>query len=158
VNGRFFRVVVDGCRAQDGSRSSGYSMLLVTTWFAALGMAATVAQAADPMRGQQLYEARCIACHSLDENGPGPRHRGVYGCMAGTQAGYDYSPALRRSALLWNVANLDLWLADPTALVPGNKMVVRLANDPQDRADLIAYLKTATENPRECQTPNRSGR
>lgn len=99
---------------------------------------------ADRARGERLYGARCGACHSLDENGPGPRHRGLFGRRAGTQPGFDYSDALRRSNLVWTGETLDRWLANPNALVPGNKMVVQLANDAVDRADLIAWLRSAT--------------
>lgn len=107
--------------------------------------------ALDAKRGKTLYESRCGACHSLDDNGPGPRHRGVFGCRAGTQAGFGYSDALKKSGIVWDVAALDRWLADPNALVPGNTMAVKLANVPKDRADLIAYLETATSNKRTCE-------
>jgi cytochrome c len=96
----------------------------------------------DAARGASLYDSRCGACHSPDDNGPGPRHRGVAGRPAATQPGFDYSDALRRSGLVWTDANLDAWLANPNALVPGNKMAVRLASDAQDRGDLIAFLKS----------------
>lgn len=106
--------------------------------------------AADAKRGEGLYAARCGACHSIDENGAGPRHRGVFGCPAGGQPGYDYSDALRKSGIVWNASALDRFLADPNALVPGNKMAVRLANDSNDRADLIAYLKSAADGGPKC--------
>jgi cytochrome c len=101
----------------------------------------------DAQRGAALYAARCGACHSLDEHGPGPRHRGLIGRRAGGEPGepgYDYSPALRASKVVWTKATLDRWLANPSAFIPGNKMVVQLANDPGERADLIAWLTTAT--------------
>ncbi len=109
-----------------------------------IAQAATAAPAPDPARGAELYAARCGACHSIDDNGAGPRHRGLFGRKAGTQPRYDYSPALRAAGFIWNRRTLDRWLADPNALVPGNKMVVQLAADPQDRADLIAWLRLAT--------------
>lgn len=95
-------------------------------------------------RGNTLYTARCGACHSIDEHGAGPRHRGLMSRRAGSQPGFDYSPALKASRLVWSPQLLDRWLSNPNALVPGNKMVVQLANDPVDRADLIAYLESAT--------------
>lgn len=98
----------------------------------------------DPARGAELYAARCGACHSIDDNGPGPRHRGLFGRQAGTQAGYDYSPALRASGITWERETLNRWLADPSELIPGNKMVVQLADSPMDRADIIAWLRVAT--------------
>ncbi|HEY0881708.1 MAG TPA: c-type cytochrome [Archangium sp.] len=103
-----------------------------------------LAAAPDAARGEQLYTARCGACHSLDEHGAGPKHRGVFGRKAGSEPGFEYSQALRNSKLTWNAKTLDAWLKNPNALVPGNKMVVQLANDPKDRADLIAWLKKAS--------------
>jgi cytochrome c len=99
----------------------------------------------DPAHGEQLYQSRCGACHSVDENGPGPRHRGVVGRKAATQPGFDYSDALRQSGVIWTEAELDSWLSNPNARVPGNKMAVQLANDPRDRADLIAYLRSVSK-------------
>lgn len=105
----------------------------------------------DAKRGQDLYTARCGACHSVADNGAGPRHRGLFGCRAGTQAGYDYSEALRKSGIVWSDKMLDRWLADPNSMVPGNKMVVRLAEAAADRADLIAYLRVATRGAGRCE-------
>lgn len=102
------------------------------------------APAADAERGAELYSARCGGCHSIEANGAGPRHKGLFGRSAGTQPGFNYSSALRQSEIVWTAERLDRWLANPSALVPGNIMVVQLANDPADRADLIAYLKKAT--------------
>lgn len=113
----------------------------------------------DAARGKALYETRCGACHAIDDNGPGPRHRGVLGRLAGTQPGYDYSPALRRFAKRWTEARLDRWLENPSALVPGNKMVVQLAPSPLDRRDLIAYLRAAASpQPPPEPTPSKGGR
>lgn len=103
--------------------------------------------AADPTRGEGLYLARCGGCHSLDENGAGPRHRGLFGRVAGTQPGFDYSPALKASKVRWTEASLNRWLTNPTALVPGNKMVVQLVPEARDRADVVAYLKRVTAGP-----------
>ena len=93
----------------------------------------------DPARGKTLYQA-CAACHSIDENDVGPKHRGVVGRHAGSIADYTYSPALKRSEITWDEATLDRWLTNPSALVPGTKMFFKL-DDPQARADVIAYLK-----------------
>lgn len=94
----------------------------------------------DPSRGLAIYQG-CMGCHSLDENDVGPKHRGVVGRRAASVPGYAYSPALRASRMTWNEANLDAWLADPQRLVPGTKMYFSVAGA-QDRADIIAYLRT----------------
>jgi cytochrome c len=98
--------------------------------------------AADEKRGKQLYESRCIGCHSLDENRAGPAHRGVFGRKAGSAKGYDYSDALKKSKVIWNERTLDRWLANPEALIPGQKMGFTVPEQ-RDRADLIEYLQRA---------------
>lgn len=95
----------------------------------------------DPARGAALYDDQCSACHAPDEDRSGPHHRGVIGRRAGSVAGFDYSEALAVARFTWSDATLDAWLADPQALVPGQRMDVAI-EDAQDRADLIAYLKT----------------
>lgn len=117
--------------------------LLVTApaAFLAAGVAVAAVRAdADPERGAQLYESRCIGCHSLDANRVGPMHRGVYGRRAGTVPGFDYSPALKKAALVWDAATLDRWLTNPQALVPGQRMNFRVSAE-RDRADIIAFLR-----------------
>ncbi len=113
--------------------------------FLGVALGCTGALGADSKRGETLYVSRCGACHSIDENGAGPQHRGLFGRKAATQKGFDYSQALRSSEIVWTDKTVDRWLANPNAFVPGNKMVVQLANDPADRAALIAYLKTASK-------------
>lgn len=63
------------------------------------------------------------------------------GRLAGSVPGFAYSPALRSSGLTWDTQTLERWLANPEALVPGQRMGYRLA-DAQERADIIAYLAT----------------
>ena len=92
----------------------------------------------DPVHGQVVYQV-CMGCHSLDEDDVGPMHRGVVGRVAGAVHGYAYSPALKNSGLTWDASNLDRWLTNPQALVPGAKMFFALPNA-KDRADVIAYL------------------
>lgn len=95
----------------------------------------------DPAHGQALYRSQCAACHSVDYNGVGPAHKGVFGRRAGTLANYNYSPALKAAGVMWTEASLEQWLSDPERLVPGQKMGF-MVQSAQDRADLIAYLKT----------------
>lgn len=96
--------------------------------------------AGDAVRGRQLYESRCVACHSIDDNRAGPAHKGVFGRKAGLARGFDYSPAVRASRLTWNEKTLDRWLANPEKLIPGQKMGFSVP-EAQDRADLIEFLK-----------------
>ncbi len=106
-----------------------------------LPASAALAGSGDAARGKQAYEARCGGCHSEVADRIGPRHAGVVGRRAGSVAGFAYSDALVRSGLTWNAQSLDRWLADPEAVVPGQRMGYRLA-DAQARADIVAYLAT----------------
>jgi cytochrome c len=108
---------------------------------AALLAAALSAHAGDAARGAMLYEARCTACHSPQADRIGPRHAGVVGRRAGSVPGYDYSPALAAATFRWDAKSLERWLADPEAVVPGQKMGYRVG-EAKDREDLVAFLST----------------
>jgi len=95
----------------------------------------------DAVNGQQLYERRCVACHSVNESRVGPKHRGVFGRKAGSVPDYDYSSALKKSRIVWSDATINKWLENPEKLIPGQKMGF-LVPSPNDRSDLTAYLKT----------------
>ncbi len=108
----------------------------------AVALPCSAAQAGgDAVNGKQVYAARCIACHTIDASVAGPAHRGVVGRKAGSVAGFDYSPALKASRLVWNERNLDRWLSNPEGLIPGQRMFYSVPGA-KERADLIAYLKT----------------
>jgi cytochrome c len=103
----------------------------------------------DPMRGERAFQ-RCFACHSVDPGETarldGPSLFRLIGRRAATVPGFDYSPALRAAGaqgLVWDAAALDRLIMDPEAVVPGIRMgpVGRL--DPEERADIIAYLARA---------------
>lgn len=96
--------------------------------------------AGDPGRGADLYEQRCIGCHSLDANRVGPKHRGVVGRKAGAVPDFAYSNGVRRSGVVWDEATLERWLANPQAVIAGARMGARVG-EAADRADLIAFLR-----------------
>lgn len=106
--------------------------------------AGSVAHAAgDPGRGRAIYE-HCMGCHAIGYEVVGPDHAGLYGRKSGSLPSYDYSPAMRAAGLTWDAATLDRFLANPRGVVPGTKMGFAGVPDPDERADLIAYLKQAT--------------
>lgn len=106
------------------------------------GTAALAAPAGDAARGEALY-ARCFACHSLEADRTGPRHCGLFGRRAGSVPGFDYSPAMRASGIVWDARTLDRFLAAPLAAVPGTSMGYAGIASAQERADLIAFLRAA---------------
>lgn len=102
--------------------------------------------AADPDKGQVLF-LQCRACHSLEAGGAnkvGPNLHGVFGRKAGLAPGYAYSEAFTRATIVWSDETLDEWLIRPSDLLPGNRMVFVGIRKPEDRANLIAYLKRET--------------
>ncbi len=117
-------------------------------WIVALGLGLLAAPAlAQTPPGNaatgKLVFLQCQACHAVQAGAPalvGPDLFGVYNRKAGAAPGYTYSAALKSSGLVWTAANLDRWLTDPSALVPGTKMAfVGIPSAPL-RADVIAYL------------------
>ena len=103
----------------------------------------------DAAAGQRIY-IFCQSCHSINEGGlnkVGPNLYGVFGQQAAQVEGYTYSDALSSSEVVWTADMLDQWITRPAALVPGTTMVFAGVNNPQQRADLIAYLQTAGGTP-----------
>ncbi len=98
----------------------------------------------DPAKGEEIYR-RCQGCHSIDRNRIGPMHKGLFGRTAGTVPGFSYSDAMRNSGIVWSEQTLDQFLQGPRKMVPGTKMTYAGVPDAQERADLIAYLKQATQ-------------
>jgi cytochrome c len=102
--------------------------------------------AGDPEAGAQVFRT-CAACHTLEPGAhrTGPSLAGVFDRKAGTAEGFHrYSDALRSADLVWNENALNTFLADPQAFLPGNRMTFPGLADAQARADVIAYLQTAT--------------
>ena len=97
----------------------------------------------DAKAGEAIY-SRCLGCHAVEYNRTGPKHCGIVGRRAGSVPGYEYSPAMKRSRLVWNEKTLDRFLADPLKTVPGTTMTYAGVPDQKDRSDLIAYLGKQT--------------
>jgi cytochrome c len=117
---------------------------------AATGTVAATPGTAEVERGQAIY-ARCMACHAIDANRTGPQHCGLFGRRAGTAPGFDgYSQALRASGIVWDAKTLDVFLKDPLGTVPGTAMVYAGVKDDAERADLIAFLRAATQPGKTC--------
>lgn len=109
----------------------------------AIGGSAMAQQSSgDPVRGKTVY-ARCAACHDLNTGATrlGPSLKGVVGRTSGTMPNFNYSQALKDTAVVWNAQSLDAFLSGPSKYVPGNRMAFPPLASPQDRADLIAFLE-----------------
>jgi cytochrome c len=101
---------------------------------------------ADLANGQSKF-AQCRSCHTIAPDGAdmtGPALHGVFGRVAGTKPGYNYSDALKAAGFTWEPQHLDHWIANPRTALPGTKMTFAGLEDPKDRKDLIAYLMIET--------------
>ncbi len=101
------------------------------------------AAAGDLVAAGKAAFATCAACHGVEPgvaSGIGPNLNGVVGRAAGSLAGFSYSRAMAGSGITWNEAELEAFLANPAAKVPGTAMVAGQIADPQRRAAIVAYL------------------
>jgi cytochrome c len=114
-----------------------------------VGVAVSAAEVAatkgDAGRGQTVFTQQCAVCHAVEQeyHKEGPSLHGVYGRRAGKAPFFPRYKALKNSPVVWDEQSLDAWLADPRGFVGGQDtgMTGRMA-DAQQRADVIAYLRT----------------
>lgn len=109
----------------------------------AMTMSAGVAKASgDAEAGKKVFK-KCKSCHNTDHKDKvGPGLQGVFGRAAGATDSKKYSSALKESGLTWDEATLDKFLAKPKDLVKKTKMSFAGLKKEDDRANVIAYLKT----------------
>ena len=92
--------------------------------------------------GRTFYARRCGACHSIDTNRIGPRHRGVHGRVAGSLTDYNYSAALRGADIIWDEETLlSLFHKGPDVYLPGTKMPMQRIPRRNDLVQLIDYMR-----------------
>ena len=100
---------------------------------------------ADVDHGKQVFNL-CRSCHVIAPgaaSSTGPNLHEAWGAKAGQRPGFAYSDVLKATGWTWDTARLDHWLTDPQAAVPGTKMTFTGLRDPDDRRDVIAYLRLA---------------
>ena len=99
----------------------------------------------DAAKGEKVF-VQCKACHVRDEgvNRIGPSLHNIVGRKAGTVADFAYSEANKNSGVTWDEETLFKYLEAPQKFMPGTKMTFAGLKQPQDRADVIAYLKTGS--------------
>lgn len=107
-----------------------------------------LAQAAgDAAAGADVFK-KCRACHQVGpdaKNAVGPILNGLFGRKSGTIEGFAYSDANKEAGakgLVWTEEAFAKYIEDPRAFMPGNKMAFVGVKDPDDRKDLIAFLRT----------------
>jgi cytochrome c len=131
------------------------AILLLTTCHA-------MAEQGTAARGERMYRA-CVACHSLEPNRnmTGPSLAEVWNRKAGSLASFPrYSSALKSSGIIWTDDTLDEWIKNPQHFIAGNTMTFPGMKDARQRADLLAFLKDATQPgraPKTAQGDNQMG-
>ena len=115
---------------------------------------------ADPAKGADVFK-KCGACHTDQKGGPngiGPQLWDVVGRPRATEAGFAYSDALKGKPGAWDWDSLGQWLKSPKEFAPGTKMTFAGLSNPQDRANVIAYLNTQSDAPKPLPTACRACR
>lgn len=105
----------------------------------------TLMATADVAAGEKQIK-KCTACHTFDKggkNGVGPNNFGIVGANIAHRSDFSYSATLTAMKdKKWTEQALSEFLTNPKKFAPGNKMAFAGIKNPQDRANLIAYLKT----------------
>ncbi|OBY25533.1 c-type cytochrome [Leisingera sp. JC1] len=108
----------------------------------------------DPEAGKVVF-AKCKGCHQVGEgaeNKIGPHLNGIFGRKAAGLDRFNYSKSLARagnSGLEWHADTLSAYIENPRAFASGTRMSFRGLKDPKDRANVIAYLREFSDNPRD---------
>jgi len=109
---------------------------------------ATLLATADIAKGEAVFK-KCAACHTIAQGGPngiGPNLWASMGKPHGHVAGFSYSDALKSVPGNWDFEGMDKWLANPKKYAPGTKMTFAGLGNPEERANLIAYLNAQGSN------------
>jgi cytochrome c len=105
---------------------------------------------ADATKGEAVFK-KCAACHNADKGGSnalGPNLWGILGEPVGKGHGFAFTEALAGKGGNWDWANLSEWLANPKKFAPGTKMTFAGLSNPEDRANIIAFLNAHSDAPR----------
>jgi len=104
----------------------------------------------DPAKGEQVFK-KCTACHNADKGGAnalGPNLWGIIGEPVGKGHGFPFSDALAGHGGVWDWNTLSDWLANPKKFAPGTKMTFAGLSNPEDRANVIAFLNARSDAPK----------
>ncbi len=130
-------------------RAPGIFLGLLLASLSALGSELEARLAlADADRGRLLF-GPCRTCHYPEAfmgHNTGPNLSGIFGKVAGKQAGFEfYSEGFKAAEFVWTPQLMYAWLENPMAMFPDSRMMSLGVPDAQSRADLIAFLLEATD-------------
>ena len=103
----------------------------------------------DMAAGEKVFK-KCAACHTAEQGGAnkvGPNLWGIVGHAPASVAGFAYSDAMSGKGGTWTLESLNEFLADPKGVVPGTKMSFAGIKKPDQRADLLLYLRSLSASP-----------
>ena len=104
---------------------------------------------ADVGRGENAAK-KCAACHTFNKGGRplvGPNLWGVVGRPKGSEAGFNYSAAIKSKGGNWTIDDINQFITNPKAFLPGTNMTFAGVSRATERADIIAYLNGLSDNP-----------
>lgn len=103
------------------------------------------------IKAGEAQSKKCLSCHTFDKggkNGVGPNQWGLVGSHFDHKDDYTYSPAFEaQKSRTWTFQELSDFIAGPAKDIPGTKMSFAGISNPQDRANLIAYLDSLSDKP-----------
>jgi cytochrome c len=104
---------------------------------------------ADAAAGEQVFK-KCTACHNADQGGANALGPGLYGVMGNPVAahpGFAFTDALKSKGGSWDWDTMSAWLSNPKKFAPGTKMTFAGLSNPQDRANVMAFLNSRDASP-----------